>query len=138
MWRLQRAVVAVAALALLGAAAPPVPSASGDQYGDPYGVSNEDAHDVAPGKPRGKYDWESWYGYWRHTDEVSLATWRARIPPPVPRLLNVSTLNALPDGEKAELFHACLGNQAKSFSAHVLRYKSPKLAEVTAAVGDLQ
>jgi hypothetical protein len=84
--------------------------------------------------PRPKYAWDGMYAYWRHTDTISLTEWRDNIAPPVPVLLNISTLAATPKDVKTELFHACLDTQAKTLSAHVLRYRSPKLTEVADAV----
>jgi hypothetical protein len=73
--------------------------------------------------------------YWRHTDPLPVSEWQARIPAPIPRLLNVTALNLLDQETKKELFHGCLIGQAKAFTTHVLRYRPPKLTEVTAAVG---
>jgi hypothetical protein len=84
--------------------------------------------------PRPKYDWEDNYGYWRHTDTASLEDWVARTPRAVPQLLSVDALNALGEEAKTELFHECLVSQAKGLAAHVLRYRSPALADVTDAV----
>ena len=131
MWQLRKWLLLAALIATVAlGAAKPVRSLEEDDSTE----AGEAGEAAQPGKPRGKYDWEQWYGYWRHSEQLSLAEWTSRIPAPVPRLLNVSALNALPDGEKAELFHACLTNQAKTLSSRVLRYRSPKLADVTAAV----
>ena len=131
MWQLRKWLLLAALIGTVAlGAAKPVRSLEEDDSTE----AGEAGEAAQPGKPRGKYDWEQWYGYWRHSEQLSLAEWTSRIPAPVPRLLNVSALNALPDGEKAELFHACLTNQAKTLSSRVLRYRSPKLADVTAAV----
>ena len=84
--------------------------------------------------PRPKYTWEDTYGYWRHTDTASLEEWVARTPPAVPQLLSVDALNALGEEAKTELFNECLVNQAKTLAAHVLRYRSPRLSDVSEAV----
>ena len=84
--------------------------------------------------PRPQYEWETNYGYWRHQETVTLGEWTARTPAPVPQLLSIDALNGMGEEAKAELFHECLIRQAKGLSANVLRYRSPRLEDVTAAV----
>lgn len=88
----------------------------------------------AGGMPRPQYDWETNYGYWRHHETVTLEEWTARTPAPVPQLLSIDALNGMGEKAKTELFHECLVRQAKGLSANVLRYRSPRLEDVTAAV----
>jgi hypothetical protein len=72
-------------------------------------------------------------GLWA-VSQAPLEEWVARTPPPVSPLFNTSAWASMDSAVKAEVFHACLIGQARSFGAWALRYRSPRLADVAAAV----
>ena len=78
--------------------------------------------------------WDSNYAPWRDRTTVSAKEWAADIPPPVAQTMTMKQLAALPKKEKQQIFKKCLQKEATAFTDHVLRYRSPRLKEITAAV----
>ena len=78
-------------------------------------------HSVSDFQPR-SYPWEADYVAWRKRDKVSLEEWTAAFPTPQPMK------NAYEDRA------ACVDGFATRLQQHVMEYRSPRLADVTAAV----
>jgi hypothetical protein len=90
--------------------------------------------DVHSAAGLGRHTWQHHYAYWRHPEKIPMREWLDAIPAPVDERLNHTALNALSFEDKADRFHQCLVKQAKTFSSYALRYQSPALSDVTAAV----
>ncbi len=84
--------------------------------------------------PRPRYPWESSYAHWRHREVIPVALWWSRMPAPVPKARFIAEHVALSEEVQRSDFDACLTLQAKTFAAHVMRYRSPNLTEITSQV----
>ena len=81
--------------------------------------------------------WEDTYGFWRQQGAdaaVPLAQWIARTPSPVPQAFSPHDWDAMDLGNRTRTFHACLQRQAVDFGVRALRYRSPRLQDVTKMV----
>lgn len=86
-------------------------------------------------EPRPTAPWEETYGFWRQQGAaVPLAQWIARTPSPVPQAFSPHDWDAMDLGNRTTTFHACLQRQAVDFGVRALRYRSPRLQDVTKMV----
>ena len=82
----------------------------------------------------GSPQWVSTYANWRNTEPVTVAEWERNYLHPKARQFTEAELEALPLPVARDAFKQCLEEEAQTFTNHVLKYRSPKLQEVTAAV----
>ena len=80
------------------------------------------------------YHWVSDYGTWRRHDTVSLQQWEDNTPLPIRPALSRAHLQNMTDEEGTAAFKSCIRGQAKAFTNHVLKYRSPRLQDVAKAV----
>jgi hypothetical protein len=79
--------------------------------------------------------WEANYAFWRHRQPIPLQQWRDRFPlPHGPLPDNLTEFLDMSPHEREQSFYSCIENQAVEMQRRVLRYASPGLRDVRAAV----
>ena len=74
------------------------------------------------------------YAHWRNRTAVSLQEWRANVPPADAPVPDDATFDRLTSDERQAQFVECINAQARTCTEHAMAYRSPRLAEVRAAV----
>jgi hypothetical protein len=78
--------------------------------------------------------WEAEYGSYRSTDSVGYQEWRDSIPVPAAARPPLGRHQSQTVEERREGFYQCIEDEARVFTSHAMRYRSPKLEEVRSAV----